>query len=120
MANNVSIFIPVPLDIQNATFKTINGNVVYLSDREDLLWSIKRFEGQCELEMICSFQVPTVRIDDPTQHLKRPIQLQFEIPYFTVSGLQVRYMKIVEKSNYDAVPWVRYITKNGEYNIRMV
>ena len=120
VANNVSIFIPVPLDIQNATFKTINGNVVYLSDREDLLWSIKRFEGQCELEMICSFQVPTVRIDDPTQHLKRPIQLQFEIPYFTVSGLQVRYMKIVEKSNYDAVPWVRYITKNGEYNIRMV
>lgn len=120
VANNVSIFIPVPLDIQNATFKTSSGNVVYLSDREDLLWSIKKFEGQCELDMTCNFQVPTVRIDDPNKHLKRPIQVQFEIPYFTVSGLQVRYMKIVDKSNYDAVPWVRYITKNGDYNIRMV
>ena len=57
VANNVSIYIPVPLDIQNATFKTTSGSVVYLSDREDLLWFIKRFEGQCELDMTCSFQV---------------------------------------------------------------
>ena len=120
VANNVSIYIPVPLDIQNATFKTTSGSVVYLSDREDLLWFIKRFEGQTELDMNCSFQVPTVRIDDTTKHLKRPIQVSFEIPYFTVSGFQVRYMKIVEKSGYDAVPWVRYFTKNGEYNIRII
>jgi AP-1 complex subunit mu len=120
VANNVSIYIPVPLDIQNATFKTTSGSVVYLSDREDLLWFIKRFEGQCELDMACSFQVPTVRIDDPNKHLKRPIQISFEIPYFTVSGFQVRYMKIVEKSGYEAVPWVRYFTRNGEYNIRII
>ena len=120
VANNVSIYIPVPLDIQNATFKTTSGSVVYLSDREDLLWFIKRFEGQTELDMNCTFQVPTVRIEDTTKHLKRPIQLSFEIPYFTVSGFQVRYMKIVEKSGYEAVPWVRYFTKNGEYNIRII
>ena len=120
VANNVNIYIPVPLDIQNATFKTTSGSVVYLSDREDLLWSIKRFDGQCELDMVCSFQVPTVRIDDPNKHLKRPIQLSFEIPYFTVSGFQVRFMKIVDKSGYEAVPWVRYFTRNGEYNIRII
>jgi AP-1 complex subunit mu len=120
VANNVSIYLPVPLDIQNATFKTTSGSVVYLSDREDLLWFIKRFEGQCELDMTCSFGVPTVRIDDPNKHLKRPIQISFEIPYFTVSGFQVRYMKIVEKSGYEAVPWVRYFTRNGEYNIRII
>ena len=120
VANNVSIYIPVPLDIQNATFKTTSGSVVYLSDREDLLWFIKRFEGQCELDMTCSFQVPTVRIDDPNKHLKRPIEISFEIPYFTVSGFQVRYMKIVEKSGYEAVPWVRYFTRNGEYTIRII
>ena len=96
------------------------GSVVYLSDREDLLWSIKKFEGQLELNMTCNFQVPTVRIDDTTKHLKRPIQVTFEIPYFTVSGLQVRYMKIIDKNNYEAVPWVRYITKNGNYSIRII
>ena len=81
---------------------------------------IKRFDGQCELDMVCNFQVPTVRIDDPNKHLKRPIQLSFEIPYFTVSGFQVRFMKIVDKSGYEAVPWVRYFTRNGEYSIRII
>lgn len=42
-----------------------------------------------------------------------PINISFEIPYFTVSGIQVRYLKIVEKSGYQALPWVRYITQNG-------
>ena len=45
---------------------------------------------------------------------KAPITVKFEIPYFTVSGIQVRYLKIVEKSGYQALPWVRYITQNGD------
>jgi Adaptor complexes medium subunit family len=47
-------------------------------------------------------------------------QVRFEIPYFTVSGIQVRYLKIIEKSGYQALPWVRYITQNGDYQLRMV
>lgn len=46
--------------------------------------------------------------------------VKFEIPYFTISGIQVRYLKISEKSDYKALPWVRYITQNGEYHIRMI
>jgi len=38
---------------------------------------------------------------------KKPISVKFEIPYFTVSGIQVRYLKIMEKSGYQALPWVR-------------
>lgn len=38
---------------------------------------------------------------------RAPITCKFEIPYFTVSGIQVRYLKIVEKSGYQALPWVR-------------
>lgn len=32
---------------------------------------------------------------------------------------QVRYLKIIEKSGYQAFPWVRYITQNGDYQLRM-
>lgn len=39
---------------------------------------------------------------------RAPMTVKFEIPYFTVSGIQVRYLKIVEKSGYQALPWVRY------------
>lgn len=31
----------------------------------------------------------------------------------TVMHSQVRYLKIIEKSGYQALPWVRYITQNG-------
>ncbi len=31
----------------------------------------------------------------------------------TVCVWQVRYLKIIEKSGYQALPWVRYITQNG-------
>ena len=98
------------------------------------------------------------------------MSVKFEIPYFTVSGVTVRwthlllsdevhasryarYLKIIEKSGYQAtytfgiphlylcticwalpmrlaeascilesqaLPWVRYITQNGDYQLRMV
>jgi len=52
----------------------------------------------------------------PEQDVEKraPITVKFEIPYFTVSGIQVRYLKVVEKSGYQALPWVRYITQNGD------
>jgi len=51
---------------------------------------------------------------------KRPVELKFEIPYFTTSGIQVRYLKIVEpKLQYPALPWVRYITQAGDYALRL-
>lgn len=49
-----------------------------------------------------------------------PIKVNFEIPYYTVSGIQVRYLKVIEKSGYQALPWVRYITVAGNYEIRMI
>lgn len=52
--------------------------------------------------------------------LKKPIKVNFSIPYFTTSGIQVRYLRINEpKLQYQSYPWVRYITKSGEdYTIR--
>ncbi len=57
---------------------------------------------------------------DQAVEKRAPITVKFEIPYFTVSGIQVRYLKIVEKSGYQALPWVRYITQNGDdYRYKM-
>jgi AP-2 complex subunit mu-1 len=39
---------------------------------------------------------------------------------FTASGLLVRFLKVFEKSNYQSVKWVRYMTKSkGTYQIRV-
>ena len=58
-------------------------------------------------------------VDETTGRKLLPIRVNFEVPYYTASGIQVRYLKIVEKSGYPALPWVRYITQNGDYLLRM-
>jgi AP-2 complex subunit mu-1 len=47
-----------------------------------------------------------------------PIQMEFQVPMFTASGLRVRFLKVWEKSGYNTVEWVRYITRAGSYEIR--
>lgn len=121
IANNVEIIIPVPRDVDSPSFKASIGTVVYYPDKDAIVWSIKMFTGSKEYLMRAHFGLPSVSAEEGSavEHWKAPIEVKFEIPYFTVSGLQVRYLKIIEKSGYAALPWVRYITMNGNYQLRM-
>lgn len=84
------------------------------------MWSIKQFHGQREYLMRAHFGLPSISAEGAApESWKAPVEVKFEIPYFTVSGIQVRYLKIIEKSGYQALPWVRYITQNGDYQLRM-
>jgi len=120
IANNVEIIIPVPPDVDSPSFKASIGTVTYFPDRDAIIWSIKQFTGSKEYLMRAHFGLPSISGEDGgSEHWRAPIEVKFEIPYFTVSGLQVRYLKIIEKSGYQALPWVRYITMNGSYQLRM-
>lgn len=119
LANNVEILIPVPSDVDSPNFKTSIGSVKYLPGKDAMVWTIKQFAGQKDYIMTATFGLPSVASETRDAYQKRPINVKFEIPYFTVSGVTVRYLKIVEKSGYQALPWVRYITQNGEYQLRM-
>merc|ERR1711959_136194 len=116
-ANNVEILIPVPADASAPSFKTSIGSVKYAPEKDAIVWTIKQFQGGKESLMRAHFGLPSVQNDEEGQ--KPPINVKFEIPYFTVSGIQVRYLKIIERSGYQALPWVRYITQNGTYELRM-
>ncbi|KAM9796444.1 adaptor related protein complex 1 subunit mu 3 isoform X2 [Syngnathus typhle] len=115
-ANNVSILVPVPSDADSPKFKTSTGTAKWLPEKNVVQWSIKSFPGGKEYLMRAHFGLPSVDSDE--LDAKRPILVNFEIPYFTVSGIQVRYLKIIEKSGYQALPWVRYITQSGDYQLR--
>jgi len=95
------------------------GRVSYVPEKDSIVWQIQNFAGQKEYLLRATFGLPSISADEQVVN-KAPITLSFEIPYFTVSGLQVRYLKIMEKSGYQALPWVRYVTQNGDYQIRMV
>lgn len=119
IANGVEIRIPVPPDVDSPQFKASIGTVTYVPDQDCIIWGIKQFYGGREYLMRAHFGLPSIKATGATEKWKAPIKVAFEIPYFTVSGIQVRYLKIIEKSGYQALPWVRYITKNGNYDLRM-
>jgi len=118
VANNVEIFIPVPPDADSPKFKASMGTVRYAPEKDAIIWSIKQFQGSKEILMRAHFGLPSIASEDATAS-KPPITVKYEVPYFTVSGIQVRYLKIIEKSGYQALPWVRYITQSGDYQFRL-
>ena len=85
-AKNVCIYIPVPNDLNNPLFKTQNGTEYYLQSKEDIQWKLKIFPGQTEIFLSFQFSVPTVRAENSDKSMKKPIEITFEIPSFTVSG----------------------------------
>jgi hypothetical protein len=87
--------------------------VHYAPETSSIVWKIKQFGGGKEFLMRAELGLPSVRGDDEKGggmmggfggsmggvgggKGKRPISVKFEIPYFTTSGIQVRYLKIIE------------------------
>jgi hypothetical protein len=85
-ANNVEIIIPVPPDADSPSFKTSIGKVEYVPEKNAIVWKIKQFQGQKEVIMRAHFGLPSVSSEDfmgVATNAKAPINVQFEIPYFT-------------------------------------
>lgn len=57
--------------------------------------------------MDAKFSLPTVKSEERDDYLKVPIEIKFEIKFFSVSGISVRYLRIEDKSGYEGSPWVR-------------
>ncbi|XP_015077729.1 AP-1 complex subunit mu-2-like [Solanum pennellii] len=119
-ATNVEIELPVPSDAMSPIIRTSMGYATYAPERDAVVWKIKSFPGNKDYMLRAEFRLPSVISEDTPPDRKAPIRVKFEIPYFTVSGIQVRYLKIIEKSGYQALPWVRYITMAGEYELRLI
>ena len=61
-----------------------------------MVWSIKSFAGGRELKLRCHFSLPSVKAeDDETKGKMPPIKVKFEIPYYTVSGIQVGLVRFL-------------------------
>ena len=111
--------LPVSADATNPIIRTNAGSAEYAPEQEAMLWRIKTFPGGKEFLLRAKFALPSVTAEEEAAGKIRrpPIKVSFEIPYFTVSGIQVRYLKVSEKSGYQALPWVRYISKSGALRV---
>ncbi|KAK2989710.1 hypothetical protein RJ640_030203 [Escallonia rubra] len=119
-ANHVEIELPVPCDASNPNVRTSMGRAKDAPEKDALLWKIRSFPGNKEYMLAAELRLPSVTSEEAVSDRKAPIRVKFEIPYFTVSGIQVRFLKIIEKSGYQTLPWVRYLTVAGDYELRLI
>jgi len=122
-ATNVAITIPVPKSTQTASVQLTEGIVGQLAEYNqrngNVIWKIKKFEGGTEHTLIFR-----VTLGQPATIFTRkefgPIGVNFEIPMYNLSRLQVRYLQITENSkSYNPYRWVRYITQAASYVCRV-
>ncbi|KAJ5073703.1 adaptor protein complex 1 mu subunit [Anaeramoeba ignava] len=117
-ATNVHVFIPVNENADSPKIKSSSGKCKYEPQSNQMNWWFKNFEGGKEHTMRAHFGLSSF---DRKEADKRPITISFEIPYETVTGIRVKFLKIQEKSGYTALPWIRYLVigEPGAYEIRI-
>ena len=118
IASDIEIYIPVPCDTQSPEIEATHGEAGYLPEKDSVIWQIPELPGRKEIYLEATFSLPSIKSSDRDQFTKLPVEVIFDIESYTVSGLQVRYLKIDEPSGYSGQSWVRYVTRNGDYQIR--
>jgi len=119
-ASEVQIHTAVPSNCMNPQFATASGSVKYIPEKDVICWALTNLQGGKECSMTFVIELPSIKNDEEVkQSIKKPILVKFQIPYYTVSGLQVRYLKIqFKKGDFQALPWVRYYTQSENCQIR--
>ncbi|KAL0946480.1 hypothetical protein HGRIS_012697 [Hohenbuehelia grisea] len=116
-ATNVVLRVPTPLNTTTVDCKVATGKAKYVPAENVVIWKIPRIQGgqECTLSATADLTSTTTR----QVWARPPIDVDFQVLMFTSSGLIVRFLKVFEKSNYQSIKWVRYLTKaSGSYQIR--
>lgn len=122
---NVSIEMPMPKCTAVASCNVISSpgtghtQAEFVRHEGKILWTMKKLPGGTEQTMRAK-----VTLTQPcTTQIRReigPINMNFEIPMYNVSNLQVRYLRISEQmAGYTPYRWVRYVTQSNSYVCRV-
>ena len=117
VGRNVDIKLPVPPNTANVMPKVAFGTAAYNAKDQTIDWTLRKLTGGQEVTF--SAEVKMLKMTTDKVWSKPPINVIFAVPSFTASGLHVRFLKVYEKSSYQTVKWVRYMTRSGDYQIRL-
>jgi AP-4 complex subunit mu-1 len=120
IANNVIIKLFVPKSaakIKLEVEKKAVGQLAEFNDEERAcIWKIKKFIGGSETQLVVK-----INSDDILNCKKDlgPISLNFDIPMYNFSKLQVKNLKIQGNEKDDTLRWIRYMTQVSSYVARL-
>jgi len=121
---NVVISVPVPKCATSVTSdlqaSSSSGQTAeYMVDKQMYVWRIKKFQGGTEEQI----RLRIVLGKQHTASIRKeigPIAMKFEIPMYSVSNVQVKYLRILEDNkSYNPYRWVRYVTRSESYVCRL-
>ena len=107
----------VPPNTAQTRINVASGRARYEPEHNAIIWRIRRFPGGQELML--NGDVDLMKSTKGRTWVKPPLTMDFQVPMFTASGLNVRSLKVYERSNYPTTKWVRYVTRSGSYAIRL-
>eukprot|EP00471_Norrisiella_sphaerica_P003912 CAMPEP_0184481626 /NCGR_PEP_ID=MMETSP0113_2-20130426/3182_1 /TAXON_ID=91329 /ORGANISM="Norrisiella sphaerica, Strain BC52" /LENGTH=440 /DNA_ID=CAMNT_0026860859 /DNA_START=32 /DNA_END=1354 /DNA_ORIENTATION=+ len=121
---NIVVQFPVPKSTSSASSTTgigVTGQTTeYDSKKQLVTWKIKKMGGGTEQTL----RTKIVLTKPHTSNVRKeigPVSLQFEVPLYNPSNLQVRYLRIMSNGMGTTNPyrWVRYVTKSQAYVCRL-
>jgi len=121
---NLAIEIPLPRSTVAANCTIANSrpgvaSAEYVAQDRKITWNIKKFPGATEQTMRAKVTLNTACTTQIRKEIG-PVSMNFEIPMYNVSNLQVRYLRIAEAiPGYTPYRWVRYVTQSSSYICRM-
>jgi len=118
---NVKVQFTVPKSSTGASVELAPGakgqHWEYDDATKTVTWHIKKFVGGAVHAVSCKF---VVGASANVRKEMGPISMQFEIPMYNVSQLQVQHLKIVERNkSYNPHRWVRCLTHADSYVCRV-
>jgi len=119
---NVVITVPVPECTTNVTSdlgKVPGQSCEYVANKQEYYWRIKKFQGATEQQIRLSILLSKQSTESIRKEIG-PIAMKFEIPMYSVSNVQVKYLRILEDNkSYNPYRWVRYVTRSESYVCRL-
>ncbi|XP_066578807.1 AP-4 complex subunit mu-1 isoform X2 [Amia ocellicauda] len=82
-----------------------------------VVWQIPRFPGGAQLSALFKLEVPGLSSASLLE--VGPVSLSFELPKHTVTGLQIRFLRLSPGPPSLPQRWVRYVTHSDSYTLRM-
>ncbi|XP_030648744.1 AP-4 complex subunit mu-1 isoform X1 [Chanos chanos] len=118
-ALNVSITVPVPKGSLSLSqeLSSPDQSAELQPKNKAILWEIPRFPGGAQLSALFKVEVPGLSSASLLE--VGPVSMSFELPKYTCTGLQIRFLRLTPTQPGLSQRWVRYVTHSDSYTIRI-
>jgi AP-4 complex subunit mu-1 len=122
-ANQVVIDIPMPACVSSASCDSSSMSVMeqhaeFDSKERVIKWRVTKFTGGTEATLRCRLVLSGGSVTDVRKFIG-PISMLFEIPLYSATNFQVKFLRLTDSRAPVPQRWVRYITRASSYVCRM-